>query len=146
MKKVYLDVGKSEDMLQGIIDMVSTEWHCNLSFAMTHDKKYLELKSIMRDMRQKWLGAIVKPEAQNFCITKHLASVCKSKEEVGNRCLKEGKIEEAKEEFEDCALIYGLIITINELQGGEKHVPISTEEKIREQRLQDNNQESREQD
>lgn len=121
-----LDVGMKEDMLQGIIDMVCVEWHCIRSFQITGENDYLELKSAIRDMRQKWLEKIVKPKAENFCITKHLCSVAKTKEEVGNRLDKLGKKEEAKEEYEEAGIIYGLIKALNEIEGGDHDVSTTT--------------------
>lgn len=112
------DTGMAEDMLQGICDMVSTEWHCHMSWQMTKDDKYLELKSFIRNKRQVWLDKLVKKEGQNFCITKHLASVAKSAEEVGNRLEKLGHIEASKEEFEFSGTIVGIILALNEIEGG----------------------------
>lgn len=119
MEKSNLDVGLIEDLMTCLINLVSIENHATQSYYKTKDPQWLELKDIARQMRSKWLEAIVKKNnAEGWCITKHLLASHSTMEEVATRLSSDGKAEEAKEAFEDAGLLLGLIYAINDLKKG----------------------------
>lgn len=116
-----LDVSAKEDLTQAVLHLLGVEHHAVMSYAQSGNKntEWLELKNEVRKIRTKYLSKLVKEnKEQNWCIGKHLLSASLGLEEVATRLNSEGKIEEAKEVYEDSSTLLGLFMVLNE-EGGE---------------------------
>jgi len=113
--KDSLDISAWEDLSIGLMNLVSLEEHSFFSYVKTQDDKFLETLNIVRELRKKLLGLIVKKddESEKWCMSKHFLASSMRLYEVGNRLLGEGKEKEAKELYKDAAELYGLFWKLN---------------------------------
>jgi len=113
--KSSLDISGWEDLSIGLMNLVGLEEHCFFSYAKTNDEKFLEMLEIVREMRKKLLGLIVKKDddSEKWCMSKHFLASSMRLYEVANRMLHEGKTDDAKQMYKDAAELYGLFWKLN---------------------------------
>lgn len=110
------DVGLVEDMCYMLKNLISIEDHSVSSFAVTKNKKWLELLEMIRKMRTKWLSLVVKKESSHiWCISKHLLASAEGMIEVGNRFLSTNQKETASEAFDDASKLLSLFMILNDI-------------------------------
>ena len=110
------DVGLIEDMCYLLKNLISIEDHSAMSFAINQENKWLELLELIRKMRTKWLGLIVKKEESHlWCISKHILASAEGMLEVGNRFLSTKQNDTAKEAFDDAAKLLSLFMILNNI-------------------------------
>ena len=113
--KDSLDISAWEDLSIGLMNLVSLEEHSFFSYVKTQDEKFLGILNVVRELRKKLLGLIVKKddESEKWCMSKHFLASSMRLYEVGNRLLGEGKEKEAKELYKDAEELYGLFWKLN---------------------------------
>jgi len=113
--KDSLDISAWEDLSIGLMNLVSLEEHSFFSYVKTQDEKFLGILNVVRELRKKLLGLIVKKddESEKWCMSKHFLASSMRLYEVGNRLLGEGKEKEAKDLYKDAAELYGLFWKLN---------------------------------
>src|SRR3989344_768987 len=127
-KKNELDISIMEDLSIGLMNLVSLEEHCFLSYAKTKDEKFLRTLNTTRELRKKLFALIVKKddESEKWCMSKHFLGASMRLYEVGNRLFHERNEKEAKEMYNDAAELYGLFL---ELNSGSGNIKIKDNEK-----------------
>ena len=127
-KKNELDISIMEDLSIGLMNLVSLEEHCFLSYAKTKDEKFLRTLNTTRELRKKLFALIVKKddESEKWCMSKHFLGASMRLYEVGNRLFHERNENEAKEMYNDAAELYGLFL---ELNSGSGNIKIKDNEK-----------------
>ena len=127
-KKKELDISIMEDLSIGLMNLVSLEEHCFLSYAKTKDEKFLRTLNTTRELRKKLFALIVKKddESEKWCMSKHFLGASMRLYEVGNRLFHERNEKEAKEMYNDAAELYGLFL---ELNSGSGNIKIKDNEK-----------------
>lgn len=104
------DIGKAEDIMFLLKNMIAAENHCYASFIITKDEKYLETLELIRKKRKRILNNAVKKEkSQIYCLSKHLLAMSIGALEVGNRL----KGKEAKEFYEMAGDFEALYLLLN---------------------------------
>jgi len=110
------DVGLIEDMCYMLKNLISIEDHSASSFAITKDKKWLELLELIRKMRTKWLSLAVKKESSHlWCVSKHLLASAEGMIEVGNRFLSTNQKDIASDAFNDASKLLSLFMILNDI-------------------------------
>lgn len=113
-KKGEIDLSSDEDLSIALMNLISIEEHLYFSGMKTGKKKYFEMLNTVREMRKKYLKEIVKdPEAETWCISKHLLAASMRLIEVGNKHLTKKEDKKAHEKFRDAFRLYSLFWGIN---------------------------------
>jgi len=113
-KENKLDLSSDEDLSIALMNLISIEEHMYFSGMKTGKKKYFEMLDTVREMRKKYLKEIVKsPEAEEWCISKHLLASSMRLIEVGNKHLTKKESGKAQEKFEDAFHLYSMFWGIN---------------------------------
>ena len=109
-----LDLSSDQDLSIAIMNLVSLEEHFFFSGAKTGDTKYYDLINDVREMRKDLLGRLVKePEAEEWCISKHLLAASMRIAEVGTKELGRGRKEDAYKLFDKAYNLYSLFWGLN---------------------------------
>ena len=107
------DVAFIQDFLFFLENSIALENHCLQSFGETNDKIQLQLAEKIREIRSKIMYRIISESRnQSWCEVKHLAGVCMSLRELGNRYLTDGKKDLAEECYKDSNYLEGAIILL----------------------------------
>lgn len=113
-KENKLDLSSDEDLSIALMNLISIEEHMYFSGMKTGKKKYFDMLNDIREMRKKYLKEIVKsPEAEEWCISKHLLASSMRLIEVGNKHLTKKEETKAQEKFEDAFHLYSMFWSIN---------------------------------
>lgn len=113
-KKDKIDLSSDEDLSIAIMNLISIEEHLYFSGMKTDKKIYFELLESARELRKKLLKEIVrKPEAEVWCLSKHLLAASMRLIEVGNKYLSKKDEEKAHDKFKDAFYLYSLFWTLN---------------------------------
>jgi len=117
MVKKELDITLTEDLLEGLMNLISLEEHFWASWEMTREDINLKMLDEIRKMRSKWLSLLVKEaKSQEWCESKHLLAASMRLKEVGTRFLQTKQIKEAKEAFKDAGRLVELFLIINKIE------------------------------
>lgn len=109
-----LDTSSDEDLSIALMNLISIEEHMYFSGMKTGKKKYFDMLNEIREMRKKYLKEIVKsPEAEEWCISKHLLASSMRLIEVGNKHLTKKEDDKAQEKFGDAFHLYSMFWSIN---------------------------------
>lgn len=112
--KNKLDLSADEDLSIAIMNLIGIEEHLFFTAAKTGRTKYLDVLNEVREMRKKLLKKIIKDyEGEVWCISKHLLAATMRLNEVGTKCLSQGKKEEAGELFKMAYQLYSLFWGLN---------------------------------
>jgi hypothetical protein len=112
------DIGLKEDLIECLKNLVCIESHSQASFYISGEKRWLELRDGIREIRSKWMDTIVKKEnSEIWCISKHLMKSITSMEEVAIR-LKDTT--EGIEANKDAGILTGLLFELNDIKTGGK--------------------------
>lgn len=104
MEKNPLDISLVEDLLEGVMNLISLESHLYNSWTMTKQDYNLKLLDRAREIRTRWLSMLVKEgnqKDQRWCESKHYLESAMRLREVGTRFLQTKQIKEAKQCFVD---------------------------------------------
>lgn len=109
-----LDLSSDQDLSIAVMNLVSLEEHFFFSGAKTGDTKYYDLIKDIREMRKDLLARLVKePEAEEWCISKHLLAASMRLAEVGTKELGRGRKTEAYDLFGKAYNLYSLFWGLN---------------------------------
>ena len=112
--KNKLDLSSDEDLVLGVMNLISIEEHLFFTAIKTGKIKYLDVLNEVRQMRKKLLQKIVKDyEGEVWCISKHLLAATMRLNEVGTKTLNQGKKKEAWGLFEMAYRLYSLFWGLN---------------------------------
>lgn len=115
------DVGKIEDLIFALQNLVAIENHATISYLTSKDEKWLDVLNMTRRDRVKLLDKITKKENSHvYCTSKHLLAVITGLCEVGNRYLNSGEKELAKELFEMAGNYQALFLLLNDYTKEDK--------------------------
>lgn len=101
-KDIKLDLSKEEDLVIGIMNLISLEEHFFFSGAKTKNPIYYDLLLKVREIRKDLMKKVVRPAeegAEVWCISKHLLAATMRLYETGEKLLSIGKREEAEQLF-----------------------------------------------
>lgn len=109
-QKIEKDIGKAEDTIFLLKNMIAAENHSYACFINTKNEKYLEVLEFIREKRKQILNDATKKEkSQIYCLSKHLLAMAVGALEVGNRL----KGEKAKEFYEMAGDFEALYLLLN---------------------------------
>jgi len=112
--KNKLDLSADEDLSIAIMNLISIEEHFFFTAVKTGKIKYLDLLNEVREMRKELLKKIIKDyEGEVWCLSKHLLAATMRLNEVGTKCLGQGKKEEAADLFKMAYQLYSLFWGLN---------------------------------
>ena len=112
--KNKLDLSIGEDLSIALMNLVSLEEHLYFTAMKTNKQKYLEMLNQARGMRIELMKKlVVKPEGEEWCISKHLLAASMRLIETGNKHLKENKRKEAWDLFEKAFELYSMFWALN---------------------------------
>jgi len=118
MKLDNRDVGLAEDMIFALKNLIAIENHAAVSYGIGKNKKFFQLIDIIRRLRTKWIGLLVKKENSHlWCISKHLLASAEGMLEIGNRFTSTNQENEASEAYEDANTLISLFLILNEIGG-----------------------------
>lgn len=113
-KKEKMDLSSDQDLSIAIMNLVSIEEHFFFSGAKTGKVEYYDMLKDVREMRKELLKKIIKePEAEVWCISKHLLAASYRLMEVGTKQLGQDKKEEAYDLFGKAYNLYSLFWGLN---------------------------------
>ncbi|HPT08182.1 MAG TPA: hypothetical protein PLE28_00600 [bacterium] len=113
-KKEKMDLSSDQDLSIAIMNLVSIEEHFFFSGAKTGKTEYYDILKDVREMRKELLKKIIKePEAEVWCISKHLLAASYRLMEVGTKQLGQDKKEEAYDLFSKAYNLYSLFWGLN---------------------------------
>lgn len=115
-KELKLDLSKDEDLVIGIMNLISLEEHLFFSGVKTENKKYYDLLIKIRDIRKKLMKKIIKKVEEGseiWCISKHLLASAMRLYETGEKLLDIGKRDEAEELFNYSYEIFSIFWGLN---------------------------------
>lgn len=116
-----VDLSSAEDLSIAIMNLISIEEHLYFSAIKTRKQKYLEMLNQAREMRKDLMKKlVVKPQGEEWCISKHLLAASMRLIETGNKYLKENKKDEAWKLFENALELYSMFFALNLIKGKEK--------------------------
>ncbi len=114
IKKGSMDLSRDEDLSIAIMNLVSLEEHFYFSAMKSNDGKYLEMLNSVRKIRGEMLKEIVtEPEAEEWCISKHLLGASMRLMEVGTKELGRGQKKKAEHFFNRAFDVYSMFFAIN---------------------------------
>ena len=109
-----LDLSRDEDLVIGLMNLISLEEHFFFTYVKTNDDKYLDLLNSVRDMRKEMLAKVViNPVGEEWCISKHLLASSMRMMEVGTKELGRGKKEDSKKFFDSSFELFSLFFGLN---------------------------------
>jgi len=112
--KNKLDLSVGEDLSIALMNLVSLEEHLYFTAMKTNKQKYLDMLNQARGMRIGLMKKlVVKPEGEEWCISKHLLAASMRLIETGNKHLKENKKDDAWNLFENAFELYGMFWALN---------------------------------
>lgn len=112
-----LDLSVNEDLVLGIMNLVSIEEHLFHTHQKTKNPKYLTILNEVRIMRTDLLKQIITDyEGEVWCISKHLLAASMRLMEVGTKHLKLGENQKAEQYFDNSYSLYALFWNINQDQ------------------------------
>lgn len=108
-KSGVVDLSTEEDLSIAVMNLISLEEHFFFTAEKTGEAKYFDLLGEVREMRKVLLAKLIdKHEGETWCITKHLLATAMRLIEVGTKLRTDGKIDEAKETFDQAYKMYAL--------------------------------------
>lgn len=136
-KDIKLDLSKEEDLVIGIMNLISLEEHLFFSAVKTKNDMYLDLLVKVRDIRKKLMKKVVKEReegAEIWCISKHLLAATMRLYETGEKLLDLKKEDEAKEIFNYSYDLFSIFwgLNLNILNKEEVKLLIEENKKIKE--------------
>ena len=116
--KNQVDLSSAEDLSIAVMNLVSIEEHSYFSAIKTRKQKYLDMLNTTRGIRIGLMKKlVVKPEGEEWCISKHLLAASMRLIETGNKYLKENKRNEAWKLFENAFELYSMFFALNLVKG-----------------------------
>ena len=95
------DLSKEEDLVIGIMNLISLEEHAYFSYAKTGDAQYLHLLETVRELRKTAMKMVVTdPQGEEWCMSKHLLAASMRLYETGTKELHAGSKQNAMLLFE----------------------------------------------
>ena len=114
-KLVNADIGLIDDLIELCKNLVSIESHAFGSYQSTKDEKYLDIMTITREIRTRYLSLIVKEsKSQEWCLSKHLCESIMRLQEINTRFLSTGQKEDAKICIEDAESLHKMLLILND--------------------------------
>ena len=109
-----VDLSSDEDLIVGIMNLISIEEHLFFTHVKTGDDKYLAFLNDIRALRTSLLKRVVtNPEGETWCISKHLLASSMRLMEVGTKELKKGNGEDTKKLFAHAFDLISYFFAIN---------------------------------
>jgi len=124
-KEKVIDLSADEDLVLGVMNLISMEEHLYFTAEKTGKSEYFDLLNQVREIRKKMMEKLIgKPEGELWCFVKHTLSASMRLIEVGTKLQSQNKKEEAKEVF-DLAydifnIFWGIKLNIINLEEIEK--------------------------
>ncbi|MEI6378182.1 MAG: hypothetical protein WCO55_00845 [Candidatus Falkowbacteria bacterium] len=113
-KEDKMDLSSDQDLTIAIMNLVGIEEHFFFSGGKSGKTEYFDLINEVREMRKELLKKIVKePEAEEWCISKHLLAASYRLMEVGTKALGRGRKEESYDMFRKAYELYSLFWGLN---------------------------------
>ncbi len=114
------DLSTEQDLVIGIMNLISIEEHLAFTYNKTGKTKYLNFLQEAREMRKSLLKQVIKEyEGEIWCTCKHLLSTSMRLMEVGTKQLGAGRLKESEEFFQKSydayCMFWALVLNI----GGE---------------------------
>ena len=107
------DLSTEEDLAIAVMNLISLEEHFFFTGTKTNKPEYFELLNEVRSMRTKLLGRMIdKTEGETWCISKHLLATSMRLFEVGTKLQSSGKVDEAKEMFEQAYKMFNMFFAL----------------------------------
>lgn len=116
------DLSTEQDLVIGIMNLISIEEHLAFTYNKTGKTKYLTMLQEVREMRKTLLKQVIKEyEGEVWCTCKHLLSTSMRLMEVGTKQLGAGRLKESEEFFQKSydayCMFWALVLDIG---GSEK--------------------------
>ncbi len=109
-EKEKFDLSIEEDLIVGLMHLVSLEDHFYFTAEKTNKKEYFEMINEVRNIRKELMKKIVeKYEGEVWCVIKHLLGSSYRLIEVGTKLYSDGRKEEAKKIFDYAYYLFNLI-------------------------------------
>jgi len=103
-----MDISEEQDLSIAIMNLISIEEHLAFNLMKTKKKEYIVVLNSVRKLRKELLKKIVvDPEAENWCISKHLLAATMRLMETGAKYL-ETKPEKAAVFYKNAFDLYNL--------------------------------------
>jgi len=100
-KEKVIDLSADEDLVLGVMNLISMEEHLYFTAEKTGKSEYFDLLNQVREIRKKMMEKLIgKPEGELWCFIKHTLSATMRLIEVGTKLQGQNKKEEAKEVFD----------------------------------------------
>ena len=113
-KQDKMDLSSDQDLVFAIMNLVSIEEHLATSGGKTDNPAYYDLLRQVREMRKELLKKLVKnPQAEEWCISKHLLASAMRLMEVGTKQLGMDNKQEAYDFFQKFYQLYSLFWALN---------------------------------
>lgn len=113
-KKDLMDLSSDQDLVIGIMNLISIEEHFFFTGAKTGKKEYYDLINEVREIRKTLLKKIIKEyEGEVWCISKHLLAASMRLMESGTKQLNIKNTEEAYSLFDNAYELYCLFWGLN---------------------------------
>jgi hypothetical protein len=125
-----LDLSRDEDLSIALMNLISLEEHFYFTAMKTNNKKYLDMLSDIRKMRQQFMKKIViNSKGEEWCISKHLLATSMRLIEVGTKEQTKNNKKEAEECFKAAFDLWSLFFAINMNLIGTKELPELSKDK-----------------
>lgn len=121
-KEGNVDLSTAEDLSLAVMNLISLEEHFFFTGVKLGKEEHFDTAGEIREMRKTLLAELMpNHEGETWCISKHLLSATMRLVEVGNKLHSDGKIQEAKEKFEQAYSVYVIFWALKlKLITGEK--------------------------
>ncbi|MEM1895991.1 MAG: hypothetical protein QXR54_02305 [Nanopusillaceae archaeon] len=136
-KDIKLDLSKEEDLVIGIMNLISLEEHLFFSGVKTGNDLYYNLLIKIRKIRKELMRKVIKNSeegAEIWCISKHLLAATMRLYETGEKLLDSKREKEAKELFDYSYELFSIFwgLNLNILNKEDVIKLIDEKEEIRE--------------
>ena len=133
MQSDGLDVGFTEDALFVLQNMLAAENHAEMSWISTKNDDFIKTKDLVRRDRSKLMYSLIgnaMPNAQIYCLTKHLSAVMQGYKELAARKMETKNEDEAKELLETAGRYESLVRLLIELSNKKTFIQKAKEKII----------------
>lgn len=112
-----LDIAREQELSIAVMNLISIEEHLAFTTAKTKKQEYLDVYSVVRELRSKYMKRLVKNKTgEIWCVSKHLLATTMRLMETAIKYSEEGKKKEAMELLNDAMETYQLFWFIQNIK------------------------------